>query len=181
MSSKLYIQQQQQQKNQEQELQIIENNSINNSIFSKTSSKKSPVLLTSFRYQSFSEDLNPSLCDLVSLKDEISYNDSDDCTFSFCESRIDLNRKEQTISKEFLPSLNKSKLNYFYKNNNYDIITDYKEHTQLNIDYQDNSIFLKKYALKRHHSAPQSDIKWLQVHKILSYYLKTLHTHHLLT
>lgn len=34
------------------------------------------------------------------------------------------------------------------------------------INDQDDSSYLKKYAIRRHHSAPQSDAKWLQVNRL---------------
>ena len=175
-SAKFNIQQQQQQK--QNEFQTFPSNSINYSLFSsrQSPSKKSPVLLTSFRYQSLDcDDLKPSFNDLTIpkiYKDDAVSLKSDNCKLIVNETSISsCVKKDQQQDKDFLSNLNKSKLNYFNKNN-YDIIrVESTNETNLNssklntIDQldSDNSIFLKKYALKRHHSAPQSDIKWLQV------------------
>ena len=173
-SSKLNIQQQ-----QNNELQNIIANSINNGLFSKLSPKKKPVLLTSFRYQSFNEDnsnlsLNNDSTALATFKDDSSFNTSNEefSTLNLNDSKNDLSNREYQLQKDFLPNLNKSKLNYFSKNN-YNIMNENDNNNYNNnsseakrlsiIEQEDSSIFLKKYALKRHHSAPQSDVKWLQV------------------
>ena len=151
-----------QQKQQQNEFQVLQTtNSINYSLFrsKQSSTKKSPVLLTSFRYQSLNDDLKHSFKESPisrnSKDDSISLLNSDYKKFSINENSILDVKKEQ---EDFLL---KSKLNCFNKDN-YDIISE-SINSKLNSSDQPDSIFLKKYALKRHHSAPQSDVKWLQV------------------
>jgi hypothetical protein len=155
-----------QQKQQQNEFQVLQTtHSINYNLFSskQTSTKKSPVLLTSFRYQSFNDDIKPSFNDLKitrNMKDDSICFKSDYKKLCINEKNILEVKKEQEEEKDFL---SKSKLNYFNKNN-YDIINESINSNKLNnSNQQPDSIFLKKYALKRHHSAPQSDVKWLQV------------------
>lgn len=136
--------------------------SSGSSIFNKITQKKTPVLLKSFRFQSFTDGYDRHY-DSEKTKTEIdTYYDSDnDNGLEFKENFSNLNLKSLNYidSNEHNITANNSNLNTPSANtesaaNNVD---------SNNLDNQQNSQHIKRYGVKRHHSAPQSDLKCLQV------------------